>query len=185
MEACHEILHDAVFPQHQAYWDRQNGQQENETSRVLVFGIPTRPEDELVLEMFMEFLDPRKFQTRILAGDMLLAEMLDKIKSDMPAFVVLSCLPSTRSSRGRFLCKKIHQEVPEEKLLVGCWGWETVTEQVVQRFKNSGADYIGQTFSDVRHQLEVHHPIVLSVSNEKEILAPALIKEARYPIVGS
>jgi predicted PurR-regulated permease PerM len=170
VQSCQEILDDAIFPQHQAHWAQQNRQREMETSKVLVVGVPTRPEDELVLEMFKECLDPRKFKAHILSGDMLLAEMLETIKAEKPAFVVIGCLPSTRSSRGRFLCKKIHQEAPDEKLLVGCWGWESVTDQIIQRFKGAGADYVGTTFSDVGHQLEVHHPIVTSASNGKEVL---------------
>jgi hypothetical protein len=167
VQASQEILNDVVFPQQQAFWAAQQSQQEKDTSRSLVFGVSTHAEDELVLEMFKEFLDPRKFDMLILSGDMLVAEVLERVKQQQPAFIVIGCLPSPRSARSRFLCKKIRREFLKEKIFVGCWGWEMLSDQLRQRFKESGADFVGSSFSEVGHQLEVHHPIAANAANEK------------------
>jgi predicted PurR-regulated permease PerM len=169
LQAAREILHEVVFPVQRAFWAHEQGQSEDDgaASRTVVFGVPTHAEDELVLEMFKEYLDPRKFQVTILSDHMLFAEILGKIKQESPPFIVISCLPSAQSARCRFLCKKTRREIPNAKLFVGYWGLETLSDQLIQRFKTSGADFVGLTFADIAHQLGAHHPIVAG-TNGKE-----------------
>ena len=172
VQCARAILYDEVLPLQETKWAELNKEAQGVTPpvKVVVFGVPTQAEDELILEMFKEFTDPRRFAFRNFSNDMLFAEMLATIKKEQPAIIVVSCLPSPRSAQVRFLCKKIRLEMPDLKIVVGCWGCEQVSDDTYRRFQTSGADFVGNNFTQVAHQLDEQHPVLTAPAEAREKL---------------
>ena len=174
-----EVLFDTVFPLQDAYWaERQDEAGAAPAApRLLVYGLPAHCRDELVLEMFKEYVDPSRIQFRVLSTDLLLSDSLAQFRKESPAVVVLGNLPSSRAVHGRYLCKKIRQEFPDLKILVGLWGVQNLSDQAANRFQSSRGGPGRTTFKEMAHQLEIQHQIQANTAppgaGRKDLLAEA------------
>lgn len=119
----------------------------------LAVGWPARDEgEELALAMLAQLLRLRGYDLEILSAKKLTAELLDHLKQQEPAVVCVGSLPPGGLSQARYLCKRIRQQVPGVKIVVGRWG-EEQAERLEKRLRDSGADQIATTLHGSRDQI--------------------------------
>jgi hypothetical protein len=122
--------------------------------KVLVFGCPANDEaDELALYLFRQVLDCARCQFEILPAETLAGEVVSRVQEQKPALVCVAILPSGGYAPARYLCKRLRAEVPELKIVVGCWGLSDNVELTRERLLSSGADQVGVALEETRCQI--------------------------------
>ncbi len=153
LQMTRDILVKAVYPLQDADWAKNlnQGESPDPAVRFLVFGMATGDEDQIILEMFKEALNPEKFQFKVLSSEMLLSEMLQQIEEDKPGCVLMGI--SRRSARQRGILKKIRNEHPDLAICLAIWGSTTLADVVIKRWHRAGANQIGTSFKDIANRL--------------------------------
>lgn len=118
-------------------------------AKAVALGCPGCDEaDELALKMLGELVRLSGHSLDILSTDRLSAEMVEKIQQVKPTVVCIGSLPPGGLSQARYLCKRIRQEAPDIKILVGRWGEKEHTERMEARLHDAGADGVATTLHD-------------------------------------
>lgn len=121
------------------------------TPKVRILGCPVRDEaDELALLMLQQLLDPGRYETEILADELLAAEIVDRIAERNPTLICLASLPPGGLAQTRYLCKRLRARFPDIKLLVGRWGSRIDDDDALLV---AGAHKIGTTIIETRDQI--------------------------------
>jgi predicted PurR-regulated permease PerM/CheY-like chemotaxis protein len=122
--------------------------------KVIALGCPACDEaDELALTMLSQMLRLTGYSLEVVSSKKLTAEVLEQITRTAAAVVVVGALPPSRSSQARYLCKRIRQQAPDVKILVGRWGEKDNRERMEQRLLAAGADSVAWTLHDSRDQI--------------------------------
>ncbi len=117
-------------------------------------GCPGRDEaDELALRMLAQLLRLSGYSLEVISSDKLAAEVTDHLAQEAPAVVIVGSLPPGGLSQARYLCKRIRQQAPGVKILVGRWGDKENKERTEKRLHAAGADQVAWTLSDSRAQI--------------------------------
>jgi predicted PurR-regulated permease PerM len=166
LQLIRDILNEAIFPLQDVYWkERKKAAAAAANGAVVLLNlqaIARTAEDQLILEMFCKALDPDKFHLEVLSSDLLLSEILERIEetNDAPLLIGMARL----SERGRFMCKKLRQNNPHRKILVGAWGLSSVSSNNRDRWEAVGADYLATSFAELVHRLlEIRAPAHASI----------------------
>jgi hypothetical protein len=118
-----------------------------------IVGLPAQSSsEELVLRIVeLAVADlPCRFET--VSNELLVSERVAKIVELSPTAVCLSSFPPGDLSQARQLSKRLQQQVPGVKLLVGRWATQTRPERNDQ-LKSAGADEIVFTITDLHRLL--------------------------------
>jgi predicted PurR-regulated permease PerM len=127
---------------------------ETALAKAIALGCPGRDEaDELALQMFAQLLRLAGCSMEVISSHQLSAEVLKRIESEAPAAVCIGSLPPGGIAQARYLCKRIRQQVPNVKILVGRWGDHDNTERTVKRLRDAGADQVADTLHASREQI--------------------------------
>lgn len=175
LEGMHEILNEIVFPKQEEYWTETAKESQSETpaARPLVIGLPSRnPADTLALEMFKEFINPRKCAITVLSPTMLRGEMLEEMDKTQPILIVISSLADQGLAPARFLCKRVLSRFPEQKILLGCWGSEPHDEYIQEKLMQLGPIQVAATFAEGRDYLHALLPLVPAPQQDRLELQP-------------
>ncbi len=123
-------------------------------SKARAIGCPGRDEaDELVLRMLAQLLRLSGYSLEVISSDKLAAEVTGHLEQEAPAVVIVGSLPPGGLSQARYLCKRIHQQAPGVKILVGRWGERDNKERTEKRLLAAGADQVAWTLGDSRAQI--------------------------------
>jgi predicted PurR-regulated permease PerM len=146
--AAHDILEDVAAQQPEL------AAKEDAPPAALVC-CPARDEgDELALRTFAATLRPLGHAVEVLSGSMLAAEVLERISGSCPAIVCIGSLPPGGLAQTRYLCKRIRAQCRGVKIAVGRWGDTAENlEQVQQRLRAAGADFVARTLAESRAQV--------------------------------
>jgi predicted PurR-regulated permease PerM len=122
--------------------------------QAIALGCPGRDEaDELALQMFAQLLKLSGYNLEVLSAHRLSAEMMERIVRLPPAAVCIGSLPPGGLSQARYLCKRIRQQAPEVKIVVGRWGEHDNFDRVQHRLQDAGADHVANTLHASREQI--------------------------------
>jgi hypothetical protein len=125
-----------------------------EPRKALAVGWPGRDEsDELALTMLDQMLRLKGYTLEVISSKKLTAELLDHLKEEAPAVVCIGSLPPGGLSQARYLCKRIRQQVPGVKILVGRWGDSEKAERMEKRLREAGVDQLATTLHASRDQI--------------------------------
>jgi hypothetical protein len=125
-----------------------------ETRKALAVGWPGRDEgDELALVMLGQMLRLKGYTLDVISSKKLTAELLDHLKQETPVVVCIGSLPPGGLAQTRYLCKRIRQQAPGVKILVGRWGDGENVERMEKRLREAGADLLATTLHDSRDQI--------------------------------
>jgi predicted PurR-regulated permease PerM len=125
-----------------------------ETRKALAVGWPGRDEgDELALMMLGQMVRLKGYTLDIISSKKLTAELLDHLKQETPAVVCIGSLPPGGLAQTRYLCKRIRQQAPAVKILIGRWGDSENAERMEKRLREAGADLLATTLHDSRDQI--------------------------------
>src|SRR5262249_10326811 len=120
------------------------------SSRSLILGVPCQDAyDALALEMFKEFLEPRKFHVQVAAP----ATLFEKQDQEAPAAFLLSSFAVSNPRRARMLAAKIHAAFPQSKIIIGCWNPELDAEETRNKLVTAGAGGVATSFQEARRAL--------------------------------
>jgi predicted PurR-regulated permease PerM len=124
------------------------------TAKALAFGCPGRDTaDELALRMLGRLLRLSGYTMKVVSADKLAAEVTGQLAREAPAVVVIGSLPPGGLAQARYLSKRIRQQAPGVKILVGRWGDSENKERTEKRLLAAGADQVAWTLSDSRAQM--------------------------------
>jgi predicted PurR-regulated permease PerM len=125
-----------------------------EARKALAVGWPGRDEsDELALTMLDQMLRLKGYTLEVISSKKLTAELLDHLKQETPAVVCIGSLPPGGLSQARYLCKRIRQQVPGVKIVIGRWGDSEKAERMEKRLREAGADQLATTLHASRDQI--------------------------------
>ena len=123
-------------------------------TKVIALGCPGRDEaDELALRMLAEMLRLAGHSLEVVSAKKLSAEVLASIEQSAPAVICIGSLPPGGVAQARYLCKRIRQQSPQVKIVVGRWGDRENAERVERRVRGAGADLVATTLHDTRDQI--------------------------------
>lgn len=119
--------------------------------------------DELALTMLSHLVKPG-CEVTIAAAGLMASEKTAAIANLAPDAVVISALGPGGSSQVRYLCKRIRQELPHTRIIVGRWGYRGDQERLSTSLKVRGADHIVTTLSEALDLIERIQPLPMSAS---------------------
>jgi predicted PurR-regulated permease PerM len=118
-------------------------------NKAVAIGCPGDDEaDELALRMLAQMTRLAGYSLEVISAKKLTAEVLTYLEQAAPALVVIGLLPPGGLARARYLCKRIRQQAPNLKLLIGRWGESDHTDRVKKGLLGAGADQVGWTLHE-------------------------------------
>ncbi|HTU90710.1 MAG TPA: AI-2E family transporter [Gemmataceae bacterium] len=134
-------------------------------------GCPGHDEaNELSLRMLSRMLRMSGYEMEVLSSDKLTAEVIGHLAQEAPAVVVIGSLPPGGLAQGRYLCKRIRQQWPGIKILIGRWGEKDKKERVEKRLLAAGADRVAWTLHDIRNQIMPLLQVAAAADNKPELV---------------
>jgi predicted PurR-regulated permease PerM len=125
-----------------------------EARKALAVGWPARDEgEELALVMLGQMLRMKGYTLEVISSKKLTAELLDHLKQETPAVVCIGSLPPGGLAQARYLCKRIRQQAPDVKILIGRWGESEKAERMEKRLREAGANQMATTLHASRDQI--------------------------------
>lgn len=122
--------------------------------KVVALGCPGSDEaDELALTMLGQMLRLAGYSLEVVSSKKLTGEVLEQLERTAPTVLIIGSLPPGRSSQVRYLCKRLRQQSPDLKILVGRWGESENRERMEHRLLAAGADQVAWTLHDSRSQI--------------------------------
>jgi predicted PurR-regulated permease PerM len=92
--------------------------------RVNVVVLPAHDEaDEIVALMLAQVLEFNNYCATAVSQSALAGEMIEMVKTKDAHAVCVSALPPAAVTHSRYLCKRLHQKLPELRMVVGLWTW--------------------------------------------------------------
>jgi predicted PurR-regulated permease PerM len=144
--------------------------------RAVALGCPGRDEaDELALKMLAQLLQLSGFALEVVSSKQLSAEVLERIERDAPAVVCIGSLPPGGLAQARYLCKRIRQQAPQVKIVVGRWGDGADGERMEARLHAAGADHVATTLHQSRTQIIPLLQVVANSTPAPEPKPPELV----------
>jgi predicted PurR-regulated permease PerM len=123
-------------------------------SKAVAIGCPGRDDaDELALRMLGQLMRLAGYSLEIASSEKLCAEVLGHVARETPPVVIIGSLPPGGLAQARYLCKRIRQQAPDIKILIGRWGEKDKDESVEKRLLAAGADRVTWTLCDSRAQI--------------------------------
>ena len=118
---------------------------------VRVVGVPARSEaDETALAMLGYLLAPAGVDLKILATELLSAEVVLDAREGRAAVVVVGALPPGGLTQARYLVKRLRAALPDVKIVVGRWGLRDDVEATREALEVAGADAVASSLLETR-----------------------------------
>jgi predicted PurR-regulated permease PerM len=123
-------------------------------TRVVVLGAPARnSSDEVALEMLGCLLRAKECSLDVLSARLSTDEVISHLAECEPALFVIASLPPGGLSQATSLCKRLRSRSADMKIAVGRWGHSENVEQMQDRLRSAGADFIATTLLGSREQV--------------------------------
>lgn len=137
--------------------------------------------DEIALAMLARLVDDLPVELTI-RSKLMATEMIEVVRTEDIGVVCLADLPPGSPSRTRYLLKKLHEQAPELRILVGRWAPPEYADTSTEPLIRAGASHVGQSLADTRDVLQsiveaaaesAASPLVSAASVAEESIAPA------------
>ena len=79
--------------------------------------------DEIIALMLEQVLEFNNYCAYASSQTKLVAEMIETVQKKHAHAVCVSALPPAAVTHSRYLCKRLHQRMPELNMVVGLWAW--------------------------------------------------------------
>ncbi|HEV3343082.1 MAG TPA: AI-2E family transporter [Pirellulales bacterium] len=165
LQSTREFLDEAVpdngVPEHTTTADKPDTAAPRTALRARVLGCPARDmADETGLMAVRKSLDIRNGGCfEILSLQLLASEMLTEVEKAGPDAVLISCLAPQAAQQTRYLCKRLRQNFPRLRIIVGRWGFKGDRARLAATLKARGADQVVTTISEASDVLARVQPI--------------------------
>jgi predicted PurR-regulated permease PerM len=123
-------------------------------TRVRILGCPARDEaDAVALEMVRHVLEPARYRMEVSGTGMLTAEVAARVELYRPELICIGAVAPGGLSQARHLCKRLHSQCPELKIVVGRWGLHGEKDTDRELLLAAGADHVETTVLDTGRAL--------------------------------
>ena len=166
VEDVGDILAGSSQPDANGQTDAQRAKSEpvapTAPSRVsVIFGCPARDDaDTAALEMLEKLLDPARWRMRLIAPETLSSELIELVALEEPDVVCIAAIPPGGRAHTRYLCKRLHAQFPDLRILVGRWGAKGAPEKLGADFDEQGVISSAHTLLETRQQLLALVPLL-------------------------
>jgi hypothetical protein len=111
------------------------------------------PADELALAMLAHVVDDLPIVLEITSTRLLASELVSLVKAQGVGIVCLADLPPSPPSKTRYLVKRLHDALPDLRILVGRWGPPALADDSTQALRDAGAVLVASTLAETRAYL--------------------------------
>jgi len=110
--------------------------------------------DELALAMLAQSLGDMPIAIEITTTRMLATELVALVRKQGVSVICLADLPPSPSSKSRYLVKRLHDALPNLRIVVGRWSPPALADESTQALKDAGATLVSTTLAETRQYLE-------------------------------
>jgi hypothetical protein len=131
-------------------------------SQICVAGCPAHDiADELALTM-LQHLAPPGCAILLTGADSMASQKLADVERNAPDAVIISAVGAGGAARVRYLCKRLRQERPRLRIIVGRWGYEGARDKLQSSLAARGADHVVTTLQAALDQIQRIQPLPAS-----------------------
>lgn len=117
--------------------------------------------DEMALTM-LQHLAPSECEVVLMSSGLMASEKMAAVTQLAPDVVIISALGPGGASQVRYLCKRIRQELPRVRIIVGRWGYQGDRERLSASLKARGADNVVTSLTDALDLIVRIQPLPMS-----------------------
>jgi len=110
--------------------------------------------DELALTMLAHSLADLPITIEMTKTRVLASELVSTVRAQGVSIVCLADLPPSPSSKTRYLVKRLHDALPDVRILVGRWAPPALADESTQALRDAGATLVASTLAETRIYLE-------------------------------
>lgn len=109
--------------------------------------------DEIALEMLAQLLDADAIRLDMTSARLLASEIIELARARDARLVCIADLPPSSPSKTRYLVKKLHDALPDARILVGRWAPPELADEDRTSLVDAGATHVATTLIETRDQL--------------------------------
>lgn len=109
--------------------------------------------DAIALEMLAQLLDADAIQLDVTSGRLMTSELIDLARTRGARLVCIADLPPSPPSKTRYLVRKLHDALPDVRILVGRWAPAELADEDRATLADAGAHHVAATLLETRDQL--------------------------------
>src|SRR5688572_10149407 len=109
--------------------------------------------DELALTMLVQSLDDLPIVIETISARMLASELVTLVRDQGVSIVCLADLPPSPPTKTRYLVKRLHDALPDVRIVVGRWAPPALADESTQALKDAGATLVASTLAETRTYL--------------------------------
>jgi len=109
--------------------------------------------DEVALTMLAHSLDGLPIVVEMTSTRLLASELVSLVRTQNVSVVCLADLPPSPPSKSRYLVKRLHDALPNLRILVGRWGPPALADESTQALSDAGATLVATTLAETRTYL--------------------------------
>jgi len=122
---------------------------QNSASTCRVYCVPARADrDELVGAMLGQLLQQEGCETQNAPPNLGVSELIGLVVKAGVDVVCISVVAPSTVLHARYLCLKLREHLPRQRILVGLWGATENVAEGTRRVRDSGAEAVVTTFAD-------------------------------------
>jgi hypothetical protein len=110
--------------------------------------------DEVALAMLAKLLDDLPIALEINGTRMQAMELVSLVRDRKFSVVCIADLPPSRSSKARYLVKRLRSTMPELRIAVGRWAPPAMADESPQALLDAGANHVASTLVESRNYLD-------------------------------
>lgn len=114
--------------------------------------------DYIAAVMLARLLEPERFEALLLPKEMLASELLDRAGANPDKALCISAVPPSAAANASYLCKRLRQRFPQQKIVVALWHAESNLEHTKQRLLDAGANEVVTRLPDALERLRLVAP---------------------------
>ena len=104
--------------------------------------------DEVALTMLAHALDGLPILVEMTNTRLLASELVSLVQTQNVSVVCLADLPPSPPSKSRYLVKRLHDALPNLRILVGRWGPPALADESTQTLRDAGATLVATTLAE-------------------------------------
>ena len=109
--------------------------------------------DELALMMLVQSIADMPIVIETVNARLLASELVTLVRDQGVSIVCLADLPPSPPTKSRYLVKRLHDALPDVRIMVGRWAPAALADESTQALKDAGATLVASTLVDTQTYL--------------------------------
>ena len=109
--------------------------------------------DAVALDMLAQLVDTDSIRLDVTSGRLLASEVIDLVRTRGARLLCIADLPPSPPSKTRYLVRKLHDALPDVRILVGRWAPAELADEDRASLVDAGAHHVATTLIETRDQL--------------------------------